>query len=212
MVRRTAVAAFLMGISLAMAGVDASVSAEGILCGYYDGTRVCTPILRTGPKKPTTSKGMIARATPKSVEVGSSVKLWMGPTRGNNGFASGELVRFFDIYKARTSEMTGVQNTLKGGIARWSREYLSLPGVDPTGTHHLCGMGERTGKIACVRIEVIWGGSGKSDDSYGGVAAYPTSTTIASTPATTTAPATTTTVGGFTPPKSDGGFSAPSAG
>lgn len=199
------------------------VSAANVICGSYEGQRVCTPIRRTGPTKPTTHKTMIARATPKTVKVGDSTKLWMGPKPGQNGFVSGELVRFFDIYQGKTSEITGIRDSIKGGIARWSRAYLSLPGVDQTGIHHLCAMGERSGKLACVKVTVVWGSGSAENDSYGGVGGdtyggVVTATTVA-TPApapTTTTPGatapTTTVAGGFAPPSAGGGFGAPVAG
>jgi hypothetical protein len=220
---RKLLATFCAVTALAAAVVP-EVSAADILCGYYDGRRVCTPIRRTGPAKPTTHPTMTARATPKTVKVGDSVKLWMGPKRGQNGFVSGEVVRFFDLYKGDTDEITGIRDSIKGGIARWSRQYLSLPGVDQTGVHHLCAMGERSGKLACVKVTVVWGsGSAPNDsyngvggDTYGGVVAV---TTIAppvaspTTPTTTAAPAPSTTVAsGFAPPNAGGGFSAPVAG
>lgn len=213
-------------ITVAALAISASpVASADVICGLYYGTRVCTPIRRTGPAKPTTHPTMIARATPTSVEVGGSVRLWMGPKKGQNGFVSGELVRFFDIYKGKTSEITGIRDTIKGGIARWGREYLSMPGVDPTGVHHLCAMGERSGKLACAKVNVVWGKGSATGDSYGGVAgddsykgveSTPTTATPATpapSPATTTVPVTSTTVAnGFAPPAADGGFRAPSAG
>ncbi|MFZ9697143.1 MAG: hypothetical protein ACO3C5_05850 [Ilumatobacteraceae bacterium] len=204
-------------ITVAALAISASpASSADVICGVYYGPRVCTPIRRTGPAKPTTHPTMVARATPKRVEVGSSVKLWMGPKKGKNGFVSGELVRFFDIYKGKTSEITGVRDTIKGGIARWGREYLSMPGVDPTGVHHLCALGERSGKLACAKVTVVWGKGSAIDDSYGGVAGGDSYKGVESTPTTpapttTPVPATSTTLAsGFAPPAADGGFSTPS--
>jgi len=208
--KRCAIALVSVATSLAMPLLDeSSASAGRFICGWYFGARVCTPILRTGPSKPTTSDGMIARATPKTVGVGEPVTLWMGPRPGKHGFDSREVVRYFDIYKGRTSEMTGVGETIKGGIARWKREWLSMPGVDPTGDHHLCAMGERTGRIACVKVVVAWTSSGTT-----------TTVTTPAAPANTAAPSvssstsstTSTTTGSFTPPKADDGFSVPKAG
>lgn len=205
----------LAATSLAI-GTETAKAAD-VICGSYYGVRVCTPIRRTGPTRPTTHPTMTARATPTTVKVGGSVRLWMGPKRGQNGFTSGELVRFFDIYKGKTSEMIGIQDTIKGGIARWSREYLSMPGVDPTGIHHLCVMGERSGKLACVKVTVVWGSGTGADDSYGGVAGdeYKGVTTD-SQPTTTVVPIPTTasTVAPVpsTPPTTSGGYSPPVAG
>lgn len=215
--------AFTIATASLTVGAQVAQSAD-IICGFYYGSRVCTPIRRGAPTKPTTHPTMVARATPKKVAVGSSVKLWMGPKRGQNGYVSGEVVRFFDVYKGKTSEMTGIRETIKGGVARWSREYLSLPGVDPTGIHHLCALGERSGKLACVKVEVIWGSGSATEDSYGGVGgdtyngvggegSNSSPTTTVSAPTTTAKPPTSTTVaGGFAPPTADGGFSAPSSG
>lgn len=197
------------------------VMAADVICGFYDGRRVCTAIRRTGPVKPTTHPTMTARATPKTVKVGDSVKLWMGPKRGQNGFISGELVRFFDLYKGDTDEITGIRDSIKGGIARWSRQYLSLPGVDQTGVHHLCAMGERSGKLACAKVTVVWGSGSAPDeayrgvggDTYGGVVAVTTTAPPVASPTTTNPPAPSTTVAsGFAPPSAGDGFSAPVAG
>jgi hypothetical protein len=128
-------------------------------------------------------------------------------------------VRFFDIYNGKTSEITGIRDAIKGGIARWGRQYLSLPGVDQTGIHHLCAMGERSGKIACAKVTVVWGSGSAVDDPYKGVAgdeykgvatdttSAPTPTTAA--PTTTQAPAPSTTTAPFSAPSSGGGGFAP---
>jgi len=215
--------ATLVAVSALAIGA-APASAADYICGWYYGARVCTPILRTGPSRATTEASMVARATPKTVKVGSSTKLWMGPKRGQHGFVSGEIVRFFDIYKGKTSEMIGVQSTIKGGIARWGRTYLSMPGVDQTGVHHLCAMGERSRRLACVKITVVWGSGSAVDDSYGGVAGddYKGVTTETKpTTSSTTAPqatvtslpaATTTTNTAYSAPSAGEGFSAPVAG
>ena len=173
---------------------------------------------------------MVARATPTTVKVGDSTSLWMGPKRGQNGFVSGEVVRFFDIYKGKTSEIIGVRDSIRGGIARWGREYLSMPGVDQTGVHHLCAMGERSGKLACVKINVVWGSGTAVDDSYKGVAgdqykgvttdtqpATTIGTTTPAAPATTVAPTTPATAAPTTtrapsPATTSAPFSAPSSG
>lgn len=223
-------------VAVVALGFEASpASSADIICGFYYGFRVCTPIRRTGPVKPTTHPTMVAKAKPSTVKVGESTSLWMGQKRGQNGFTSGEVVRFFDIYKGKTSEITGIRDAIKGGITRWSREYLSMPGVDQTGIHHLCAMGERSGKIACVKINVVWGSGTAVDDSYTGVAgdqykgvttdtqpaatvtttpAAP-ATTVAATapvtaaPTTTRAPAPSTTSAPFSAPSSGGGSFAP---
>ncbi len=223
-------------VAVVALGFEATpASSADIICGFYYGFRVCTPIRRTGPVKPTTHPTMVAKAKPSTVKVGESTSLWMGQKRGQNGFTSGEVVRFFDIYKGKTSEITGIRDAIKGGIARWSREYLSMPGVDQTGIHHLCAMGERSGKIACVKINVVWGSGTAVDDSYTGVAGdqykgvttdtQPTATvtttpaapatTVAATapvtaaPTTTRAPAPSTTSAPFSAPSSGGGSFAP---
>jgi hypothetical protein len=189
-------------LAVAVLGIEAApASSADIICGFYYGFRVCTPIRRTGPVKPTTHPTMVAKAKPSTVKVGESTSLWMGQKRGQNGFTSGEVVRFFDIYKGKTSEITGIRDAIKGGIAHWSREYLSLPGVDQTGIHHLCAMGERSGKIACVKVNVVWGSGTAVDDSYTGVAGdqykgvateTPPAATVTTTPATPATTATTT--------------------
>lgn len=222
---------FIALVAVVALGFESTpASSADIICGFYYGFRVCTPIRRTGPEKPTTHPTMVAKAKPATVKVGESTSLWMGQKRGQNGFTSGEVVRFFDIYKGKTSEIIGIRDAIKGGIARWSREYLSMPGVDQTGIHHLCAMGERSGKIACVKINVVWGSGGTAvDDSYTGVAGdqykgvttdTPSATTAPAAPATTApaVPATTpttaapTTTRATSPATTSAPFSAPSSG
>lgn len=186
---------FIALLAVVALGFEAApASSADIICGFYYGLRVCTPIRRTGPAKPTTHPTMVAKAKPATVKVGDSTSLWMGQKRGQNGFMSGEVVRFFDIYKGKTSEIIGIRDAIKGGIARWSREYLSMPGVDPTGIHHLCAMGERSGKLACVKVTVVWGSGTAVDDSYNGVAGdqYKGVATDTQPPTTSAAPSVTT--------------------
>lgn len=131
------------------------------ICGDYLGVVRCIVATRPAPKAPRTDKGMKATASPTTVRVDGTVTVTAGKAPGGTGYRKGELVRLYEFWKGKVTELTGTKFAGSSGSITFKREFLSLVGVDTEGPRTLCARGERSGRMACVSFTV--GTSGSSD-------------------------------------------------
>jgi hypothetical protein len=132
------------------------------ICGDYFGVRRCVVVTRPAPKTPRTDKGMQATADRTAIPFSSSVTVTAGKSPGGIGFTKGEVVRLYEFWQGKPTELTSVKFADRNGSVTFSREYLSLAGVDKDGYRTLCARGERSNRMACVKV---WVGSGTGSDS-----------------------------------------------
>ena len=124
------------------------------ICADFLGVTRCVVVTEPPPKSPSTTPGMQAVATPRTVRVDGTVTVTAGGRPGGRGFASGEVVRLFEFWKGKATELTGTKFADGKGQITFKREYLSLVGVDTEGPRTLCARGERTLRMACTGITV----------------------------------------------------------
>lgn len=144
----------------APASAERNVPAKEI-CGDYLGIVRCLVVTRPVPKAPRTDKGMKATASPTTVRVDGTVTVTAGKAPGGTGYTKGELVRLYEFWKGKVTELTGTKFAGPSGSITFRREFLSLVGVDTEGPRTLCARGESSGRMACVGFTV--GTSGSSD-------------------------------------------------
>lgn len=142
------------GLCLALCVVTPTSATR--ICGTYYGTPSCIIINRGMPAKATTSKDMRITASTSQAKVGDIVTLTASGKAGHNGFSAGEFIRFFDLHNGHVSELTGGKFANRKGAITWSREFMKIIGIDETGVHDLCALGEGSGKVACARVTVSW--------------------------------------------------------
>lgn len=126
------------------------------ICGTYEGYPTCIIINRGMPTKATTSKGMSISADASTVKVGDIVTVTAGGTKDKQGFSANEFIRFFDLHNGHVAELAGEKFATRRGSITWSREFMKIIGIDETGIHDLCALGEKSGKVACTRVTVTW--------------------------------------------------------
>jgi len=126
------------------------------ICGTYYGVPSCIIINRGMPTKATTSKGMAITISRPEAKVGDIVTLTAGGKGGRHGFKPGEFIRFFDLHNGHVSELVGGKWATGKGSITWTREFMKIIGIDETGVHDLCALGEGSGKVACARVTVSW--------------------------------------------------------
>ncbi|MFZ9446382.1 MAG: hypothetical protein ACO277_09575 [Ilumatobacteraceae bacterium] len=148
-------AAVIVGSAPAPAAAEraAAVPAKEI-CADYFGVVRCVVVTEPPPKKPSTTPGMQAVATPTRVRVDGTVTVKAGGRPGGRGFTKGEVVRLFEFWKGKATELTGTKFADGSGSITFKREYLSLVGVDTEGPRSLCARGERSLRMACTDITV----------------------------------------------------------
>ncbi|MFM8825587.1 MAG: hypothetical protein ACKOFT_00730 [Actinomycetota bacterium] len=127
---------------------------EKEICADYFGVVRCLVVTEPPPKSPSTTPGMQAVATPKTVRVDGTVTVTAGGRPGGSGFTKGEVVRLFEFWKGKATELTGTKFADSKGTITFKREYLSLVGVDTEGPRTLCARGERSLRMACTGITV----------------------------------------------------------
>lgn len=140
------------------------------ICGDYLGRVVCVPVTRPEPKSPSTTKGMKATAKPATVPFSSSVTVTAGAAPGGRGYTKGELVRLYEFWEGDPTELTGTKFASAKGSITFSRQYLSLAGVDKDGERILCARGEKSGRMACVKV---WVGARSGSDTTAPAASNP---------------------------------------
>ena len=124
------------------------------ICADYFGVVRCVVVTTPAPKSPSTTPGMQAVASPKTVAVDGTVTVTAGGRPGGRGFTKGEVVRLFEFWKGKATELTGTKFADGKGTITFKREYLSLVGVDTEGARTLCARGERSLRMACTEITV----------------------------------------------------------
>ena len=124
------------------------------ICADYFGVVRCVVVTEPAPKSPSTTAGMQAVATPTTVRVDGTVTVKAGGRPGGRGFTKGEVVRLFEFWKGKATELTGTKFADGSGSITFKREYLSLVGVDTEGPRSLCARGERSLRMACTNITV----------------------------------------------------------
>lgn len=124
------------------------------ICADLFGVVRCVVVTEPAPKKPSTTPGMQAVASPRTVRVDGTVTVTAGGRPGGRGFTKGEVVRLFEFWKGKATELTGTKFADGTGSITFKREYLSLVGVDTEGPRTLCARGEKSLRIACTGITV----------------------------------------------------------
>ncbi len=123
-------------------------------CATYLGVRRCVTTREPAPKRPTTTTGMQAVASPSTIRSDGTVTFVAGGRPGGRGFTVGEIVRIFEFRNGKVSEMINAQFANAKGSIQIERELLSLPGVDNDGPRTLCARGERSLRMACDNYNV----------------------------------------------------------
>ncbi|MEY3691187.1 MAG: hypothetical protein RJB57_842, partial [Actinomycetota bacterium] len=149
------------------------------ICGDYLGRVVCVPVTRPEPKAPSTTSGMKATANPATVPFSSSVTVTSGAAPGGRGYTKGELVRLYEFWEGDATELTGTKFASATGSITFSRQYLSLAGADKDGERILCARGEKSGRMACVKV---WVGARSGSDTTAPAAGTPGGTSGTKTP------------------------------
>jgi len=135
-------------------GANAGTIPEKEICADLFGVVRCVVVTEPPPKKPSTTPGMQAVASPRTVRVDGTVTVTAGGRPGGRGFSKGEVVRLFEFWKGKATELTGTKFADGTGSIKFKRGYLSLVGVDTEGPRTLCARGEKSLRIACTGITV----------------------------------------------------------
>lgn len=141
-------------VPLQLREVSASSTPQKEICADFFGVVRCVVVTEPPPKSPSTTPGMQAVASPKTVRVDGTVTVTAGGRPGGQGFSKGEVVRLFEFWKGKATELTGTKFADGKGSITFKREYLSLVGVDTEGPRTLCARGEKSLRMACTGITV----------------------------------------------------------
>jgi len=148
--------ALFIGLVTPTPVAHATASPSASLCSSYFGVVSCYVVGEPPPERPTTQPGMRAVATPRRIGIDGSTLVIVGPAKnGGTGFIPGEVVRIYEFQNGKATEFRASVKFADGtGTVRFSRGFLSLPGVDQSGRRILCARGERSLRIGCTGVTI----------------------------------------------------------